>query len=132
MIETEGNNNFNKAGYDSRLHFSKFIVELKEMLLRCQTIDYKTWIYGLRTFQSHMYGLVPPKKLNEWETDFNKIANRYNISMQNRDNIYNPEVDLFEMQGKMFAMTAPLYLPINDEDVDDEIDFDRLFAEEKM
>ena len=110
---------FHKAGYDSRLHFSKFLVDLRERVLLSIT-NHKQWMFELRNYYSHINGFVEPKKLNEWIKEFKRIVTKYNISEQNKQNDYNPQEDLFNLQDDIFEMSSGLFLPKQDEDDDDE------------
>ena len=123
---------FHKAGFDSRIPFSRYLVELKEVLLR-STDNIENWMYALRLFHSNMQGLSHPTKLKEWKDKYKIVYSKYTTSKSNRGNgvNYNPEQDLFDLQDELFELTAPLYLPISDEDADDELDLDAIFGEEK-
>ena len=110
---------FHKAGYDSRLHFSKFLVDLRERIL-LSISNPKQWMFELRNYYSHICGFVEPKKLKEWIKEFKEVVSKFNISEQNRNNNYNPQEDLFELQDNIFEMSSGLFLPKQDEDEDDE------------
>lgn len=121
MADSTENIKFHKAGYDSRLHFSKFLVDLKEMILKSQMSSANDWFYSLRTFASHVMGFVEPKKLKEWFELYKEKKEKHDLSKQNNKyNSYNPESDLFNLQDILFEMSAPLFLPMGDDDDDDE------------
>jgi hypothetical protein len=112
------NDNF-KVNYDSRLHFSKFLVEMREKILN-STHNYNEWMFNLRNYSSHIQGLITPEQLEPWVKEFNELVKAYNISLQNRQTNYNIQGKLFDLQDKIFKMSSQLFLPKGDDDDDNE------------
>ena len=112
---------FHKPNFDSRQDFTKFLVDLKEMLVKAQVNNYKDWLYALRTIKSHYMGLVNPDHLEKWQEKYDKIKKEVDINSQNKNlSTYNPENDLFKLQEELNEISAPLYLPTGEEDDDNE------------
>jgi len=122
MTEFTNESKFHKAGFDSRIPFSNLLVKLREVLLY-STDDYNLWLRSLRIYYSNVKGYIKPEEADAWLKAFEKVLKDYNVSRQNKSSYYNPEVDIFKLQDKIFDLTAGLYLPLNDEDDDDNEDW---------
>lgn len=117
---------YKKPGYDSRQHFAKFLVELKQEIKSIRN-DYtkgiEDWLESLREYYSHCKGHAKPELMKEWLQHWQEVVNyaKKTLSHPKRIeievNILTPEI--YKLQDDIFEITAHLFLPSSEDEKED-------------
>ena len=112
-----------KPGYDSRQPHAVFLVDLKKAILQ-STGRVDDWLRALNIYSSFFEGMVREDEMKSWCDMSQDTEKKITLSRQNKFTKIDETKLLLKLQREIFRITAPLYIPINQDDDNEELGFD--------